>query len=233
MERAANVKSDGVMIVFGPVPIFSMAYRRFGEQLTETRDSPAADRNKQPIADVLARVLPATGLVLEIASGTGQHVEHFARTFPALTWQPTDPDPELIAMTAARVARAGLANLRAPLAFDVHDAVCPVQRADAVLCSNMIHIAPWSATPALLRHARTVLSAGTALVLYGPFKRGGEHTAPSNAAFDANLRARNATWGVRDLDDVALRAREHGLAVDEVVAMPANNFMVILRRKPQ
>jgi SAM-dependent methyltransferase len=204
--------------------------RRFGEKLIDARDSPAAERNKEPIAAVLARVLPAAGLVVEIASGTGQHAEHFARNFPALVWQPTDPDPELLAITAARVAHAGLANLRAPLAFDVHASGPPVEHADAALCSNMIHIAPWSATPALLRHASAMLAGGAPLVLYGPYKRGGEHTAPSNAAFDANLRSRNAEWGVRDLDDVVLLARERGFELAEVVAMPANNLMVILRR---
>lgn len=207
--------------------------RRFGETLIDARDSPAADRNKQPIAEVLARVLPKSGFVLEVASGTGQHAEYFARAFPALTWQPTDPDPELIAVTAARVQRAGLGNLRAPIEFDVHVAAPPVAHADAVFCSNMIHIAPWSATPALLRHASAVLASGAPLVLYGPYKRGGEHTAPSNAAFDANLRARNSEWGVRDLDDVEALAREHGFALAEVVAMPANNFTVILRRNAQ
>jgi SAM-dependent methyltransferase len=207
--------------------------RRFGETLTDARDSPAAERNKQPLAEVLARWLPADGLVVEIASGTGQHAEHFARVFPALRWQPTDPDPELLAITAARVARAGLANLRAPLAFDVHAAAPPVESAAVVLCSNMIHIAPWSATPALLRHANAMLANGALLVLYGPYQRGGEHTAPSNAAFDANLRSRNAEWGVRDLDDVVALAREHGFELAEVVAMPANNLTVILRRTAQ
>jgi SAM-dependent methyltransferase len=207
--------------------------RRFGEKLTDARDSPAAERNKEPIAAVLARVLPAAGLVVEIASGTGQHAEHFARTFPALAWQPTDPDPELLAITAARVARAALENLRAPLAFDVHAEAAPVERAAVVLCSNMIHIAPWSATPALLRHASAMLANGAPLVLYGPYKRNGEHTAPSNAAFDANLRSRNAEWGVRDLDEVEALARDRGFELAEVVAMPANNFMVIFRRTAQ
>jgi len=206
---------------------------RFGETLTASRDSPAAERNKQPIADVLARVLPPTGLVLEVASGTGQHAEHFARAFPALDWQPTDPDAELREIAAARIARAALPNLRAPLAFDVRDAAAPVAGADAVVCINMIHIAPWAATPALLRHASTVLRVGSPLVLYGPYKRGGEHTAPSNAAFDASLRSRNAEWGVRDLDDVAALARDYGFVLDEVVEMPANNLTVIFRRAAQ
>ncbi|HUQ52195.1 MAG TPA: DUF938 domain-containing protein, partial [Gammaproteobacteria bacterium] len=165
-------------------------------------ESPAAERNKQPIATVLARVLPTTGLVLEVASGTGQHAEHFARALPSTTWQPTEAETGLLAALAARVQRAALPNLRVPLAFDVHDELAPVDSAAAVFCANMIHIAPSSAFPALLAHAERLLAAGAPLVLYGPFKRGGEHTAPSNAAFDADLRRRNPEWGIRDLDDV-------------------------------
>jgi hypothetical protein len=194
-------------------------------------ESPAAERNREPIAAVLERVLPATGLVLEVASGTGQHAEHFARTLPGITWQPTEADDGLLAALAARVQRAALPNLNAPLAFDVHDARPPVEAAAAVFCANMIHIAPWSACPALLAHAGRLLAPGAPLVLYGPFKRGGEHTAPSNAAFDADLRRRNAEWGVRDLDVVAALALESKLALDEAVAMPANNFTVVLRRQ--
>ncbi len=195
-------------------------------------ESPAAERNKQPIADVLARVLPSDGLVLEIASGTGQHAEHFARAFPALTWQPSDAVGETFAALTARVQRAALPNLRAPLQFDVHDAA-PFHggNVDAIVCINMIHIAPWSACAALLQHAERLLARGSPLVLYGPFKRGGEHTAPSNAAFDLSLRARNSAWGVRDLDDVAALALQHGLALGEVVAMPANNLCVVLARQ--
>jgi SAM-dependent methyltransferase len=194
-------------------------------------ESPAAERNREPIAAVLERVLPATGLVLEVASGTGQHAEHFARTLPGITWQPTEADDGLLAALAARVQRAALPNLNAPLAFDVHDARPPVEAAAAVFCANMIHIAPWSACPALLAHAGRLLAPGAPLVLYGPFKRGGEHTAPSNAAFDADLRRRNAEWGVRDLDEVTALALESKLALDEAVAMPANNFTVVLRRQ--
>jgi SAM-dependent methyltransferase len=193
--------------------------------------SPAAQRNKQPIADVLARVLPRAGLVLEVASGLGQHAEHFARALPALQWQPTDPDPEALAVLAARVERAALPNLRAPVLFDVHDAAPQLGPIAAVVCSNMIHIAPWSACAALLEHAERWLAPGAPLVLYGPFKRGGEHTAPSNAAFDASLKSRDAAWGVRDLDDVAALARQHSLALAEVVPMPANNLTVVLLRQ--
>jgi hypothetical protein len=193
--------------------------------------SPAAERNKQPIADVLARVLPPAGLVLEIASGTGQHVEHFARVLPALSWQPSDPDLGVLPMLAARVRRAELPNLNAPLRFDVHDAAPELDAVAAVVCINMIHIAPWSACPALLGHAERLLPSRAPLVLYGPFKRGGEHTAPSNAAFDEDLRRRNAAWGVRDLDDVVALAHRHSLVLAEVAAMPANNFTVVLTRQ--
>jgi len=192
--------------------------------------SPPAERNKQPIADVLERVLPQAGLVLEIASGTGQHAEHFARAFPALTWQPSDPDVDALAILAERVRRAALPNLRAPIRLDVHEPP-PIDGIAAVVCSNMIHIAPWSACAALLLDAERWLAPGAPLVLYGPFKRGGQHTAASNAAFDADLRRRNPEWGVRDLDDVVALALRHSLAIVEVVAMPANNLMVVFERQ--
>jgi SAM-dependent methyltransferase len=191
----------------------------------------AAERNKQPIADVLARVLPRAGLVLEVASGLGQHAEHFARALPALTWQPSDPDTEALAVLAARVERAALPNLLAPVLFDVHGAAPQLGPVAAIVCSNMIHIAPWSACAALLEHAERWLAPGSPLVLYGPFKRGGEHTAPSNAAFDSSLRSRDAGWGVRDLDEVAALAKLRSLALAEVVPMPANNLSVVLRRQ--
>ena len=200
-------------------------------RLVELRESPAAERNKQPIGAVLARVLPATGLVLEIASGTGQHAEYFARTLPNLTWQPTEVDADSLAALRARVQRAALPNVLLPLQFDVHDAHRPVASVAAIFCANMLHIAPWTACPALLAHAELWLPRGAPLVLYGPFKRGGEHTAPSNAAFDADLRRRNAEWGVRDLGDVVGIARRHGLELGEVVAMPANNLTVVLQRQ--
>jgi hypothetical protein len=193
--------------------------------------SPAAERNKQPIADVLARVLPPAGVVLEIASGTGQHAVHFAHTFPSLTWQPSEPDAEAVAILAERVRHAGLPNLRAPLELDVHEPPLLRDAVAAVVCINMIHIAPWWACAALLLHGERWLAPGAPLVLYGPFKRGGKHTAPSNAAFDANLRARDPEWGVRDLDDVVALARRHSLDLAEVVAMPANNLSVVLRRQ--
>lgn len=195
------------------------------------RDSPAAERNKQPILAVLERVLPAAGLVLEVASGTGQHAEHFARALPNLRWQPTEADSALIDALAARLQRAALPNLLAPIELDVRVAHAEIGAAAAVFCANMIHIAPWSACVGLLAHAQRWLSSGAPLVLYGPFKRGGEHTAPGNAAFDADLRRRNPEWGVRDLEDVAAAAVERGFELAEVVPMPANNCTVVLRRQ--
>ena len=193
--------------------------------------SPPAERNKQPIADVLAGVLPAAGLVFEVASGTGVHALHFARAMPALEWQPSEGDAELVALLAGRIADAALPNLRAPLRFDVHEPRAPLARADAVVCINMIHIAPWSACDALLRHAGALLVPGAPLVLYGPFMRDGVHTAPSNAEFDRSLRARNATWGLRDLGDVDGLARGHGFELALTVGMPANNLSVVWRRR--
>lgn len=195
------------------------------------RESPAAERNKQPIAAVLVRVLPAAGVVLEVASGSGQHAEHFARAFVGLTWQPSEADAGALPTLAERVQRAALPNLLSPLAFDVHDVAAPVASAAAIFCANMIHIAPWSACAALLAHAEALLARGAPLVLYGPYKRAGQHTAPSNEAFDADLRRRNAAWGVRDLDEVAALARHHSLELDEVIEMPANNCTVVLRRQ--
>ncbi len=192
---------------------------------------PAAERNKQPIAEVLGAVLPAAGVVLEIASGTGQHAEHFARAFPALDWQPTEADVENLTALAARVQRAGLPNLKPPIPFDVHDPAPALGPVAALVCINMIHIAPWSACEALLKHASELLSPGAPLVLYGPFMRDGVHTAPSNAAFDASLRARNPAWGVRDVTDVDALARLRGFALQVTVAMPANNLSVVWRRQ--
>jgi SAM-dependent methyltransferase len=205
---------------------------RYGEVLTHgALESPAAERNKEPILDVLRRVLPAAGTVLEVASGTGQHAVHFARGLPGLIWQPSEPDPQLRTAAQGRVAAAQLANLRAPLALDVLDERWAVdRRVDAIVCINMIHIAPWPATVGLFAHAGRLLVPGALLVVYGPYKRGGAHTAPSNAAFDASLRRRNPDWGVRDLDAVTAVAAESGLRFKELVDMPANNLIVIYER---
>ncbi len=192
--------------------------------------APAAERNKGPILTVLKRVLPTQGLVLEIASGTGQHVVHFARELPHLTWQPSDPDPELRASIRAWISQTGLSNVHVPLDLDVGRLPWPIEAADAVVCINMIHIAPWSATPALIAGAARLLPAAGVLVLYGPYRRDGQHTAPSNAAFDQQLRSSNPNWGVRDLEAVTEAAAALGLALQDVIAMPANNFCVVFRR---
>jgi hypothetical protein len=191
---------------------------------------PAAERNKAPILDVLKRVLPATGLALEIASGTGQHVVHFARALPNLIWQPSDPDPELRRSISARLRSGEPENVRQPLDLDVLCAPWPVSHASAVVCINMIHIAPWAATGALLSGGAQVLASAGVMFLYGPYRRGGAHTAPSNEAFDLDLRARNPEWGVRDLEEIALLAEAAGLELEEIVEMPANNLSVILSK---
>jgi SAM-dependent methyltransferase len=194
------------------------------------RFAPAVARNKAAITEVLARHLPATGLVLEIASGSGEHALHFAAHFPALSFQPTDPDAAALASIAVWQAKVPLPNLQPPLALDVMVDAWPVQKADAVLCINMIHIAPWEASAALMRGAARVLSRDGILFLYGPFKQGGQHTALSNAEFDAGLCAQDARWGVRDLEAVAEIASAAGFAAPVVEAMPANNLSVIFRR---
>jgi hypothetical protein len=191
---------------------------------------PHVARNREPILDVLKRVLPSRGLVLEIASGSGEHAAYYAVQLPALTWQPSDPDLEALNSIAAHRAASGAANLLPPLHLDVTENAWPVERANAMMCANMIHIAPWAACEGLIAGAGRVLPAGGVLYLYGPYKIDGRHIAPSNADFDASLRARNATWGIRDLGDVTTLAQRHGLTLTETVPMPANNFSVVFRR---
>jgi SAM-dependent methyltransferase len=198
-----------------------------GSRIGGALASPAVARNRDPILAVLRRVLPARGTVLEIASGTGEHAVHFAAGLPHLTWQPTDPDTDALASIAAHRASAQLPNLLAPLVLDACAPSWPVTRADAVVAINMIHIAPWPAAEGLMAGAGRLLARGGVLYLYGPFKEDGRHTAPSNAAFDASLRARDPRWGVRDLDAVAALARERGLPLSERVAMPANNLSLV------
>ncbi len=196
------------------------------------RFAPAVARNKAAITEALARHLPASGLVLEVASGSGEHALHFAAHFPALGFQPTDPGAAALASIAAWQAEAQLPNLFPPLALDVMADAWPVPKADAVLCINMIHIAPWEATAALMRGAARVLPREGMLFLYGPFKQGGQHTAPSNAEFDASLRAQDGRWGVRDVEAIADIATAAGFAAPLVEAMPANNLSLIFRRAP-
>ncbi|MGA2892486.1 MAG: DUF938 domain-containing protein [Xanthobacteraceae bacterium] len=191
---------------------------------------PHVARNRDPILAVLSRVLPARGLVLEVASGSGEHAAYFAQALPSLSWQPTDPDAEALASIAAHRAAGGAPNLLPPLRLDVTSDRWPLERADAVLCSNMIHISPWAACEGLIAGAARILPLGGILYLYGPYKIDGRQTAPSNEAFDLDLRARNPLWGIRDLADVEDLAKRHGLTLAETVPMPANNLSVIFRR---
>jgi hypothetical protein len=193
--------------------------------------APAAERNKGPILDVLARVLPPRGLVLEIASGTGQHVMHFAQALPDLTWQPSDPDAELRESIALRVCEEQRPNVNRPIDLDVTRLPWPLPAADAVVAINMIHVAPWSATLALFDGAKALLAGGQVLFLYGPYRRFGRPTSESNAQFDRDLRARDPDWGVRDLEAVSDVAAGAGFELAETVAMPANNFSLVFRRR--
>jgi hypothetical protein len=199
--------------------------------------APATQRNREPILEVLRRALPARGTVLEIASGTGEHAVWLAAKLPGLLIQPSDPDPDNRASIAAWAGFTGVPNVRRPLAIDVTapgweagEGVPPDPA--AILCINMLHISPWAATLGLMRGAGALLPPGGMLYLYGAYKRGGAHTAPSNASFDQSLRARDPDWGVRDLEAVTGAAERAGLAPESVIEMPANNLSVILRRRP-
>ena len=190
------------------------------------RVAPAVARNRDALLDALRLVLPAAGLVLEVASGTGEHAVHVAGALPDLTWQPSDPSKE--ARVSIDAWAHGVRNIRAALALDANDWPWPIAAADALVCVNMIHIAPWSACLGLLRGARAILAPGAALILYGPFLRAGVVPAPSNLEFDAGLRERDPAWGIRALEDVAAAAE--GFTLDRVMAMPSNNLTVVFRR---
>lgn len=194
--------------------------------------APAAARNRDAIWSVLQHHLPDEGLVLEVASGSGEHAVHFARRAPAgLVFQPSDLEPAARASIDAWRSASGLANVRPALALDATAEAWPVTHADAVLSFNMIHIAPWEAAVGLVRGAARVLPPGGLLFLYGPFKREGRHTAPSNEAFDRDfLKARNPAWGVRDLEAVAALAAQAGFGAPMLEEMPANNLSVLFRR---
>jgi SAM-dependent methyltransferase len=192
--------------------------------------SPSAARNRDPILAVLQRILPHAGTVLEIASGTGEHAVHFAAALPHLTWQPTDQDEQALSSIAAHRIASGLPNLLPPLRLDAAAPDWPVERADAVVAINMVHISPWRATQGLIAGAGRVLPPGGVLYLYGAYKENGAHTALSNEAFDQDLRRRNPEWGVRDLDEVTELARTQGLDLAERIAMPANNLSLVFRR---
>lgn len=194
------------------------------------RHAPATLRNRDAIAAVLAGWLPPSGTVLEVASGSGEHVIHFAAAFPYLDWQPSDPDPTGLASIAAWRAEAGRTNIAPPLALDAAAPDWPTECADAVLCINMVHISPWEATLGLFAGAACLLAPGAPLILYGPYVEPDVPTAESNLAFDASLRARNPAWSLRDTDAVKAAAGNAGLSFAERRPMPANNLMLLFRR---
>ena len=196
------------------------------------RHAPSTERNAEPLLAVLRSVFPASGTVLEVAAGTGQHAVHFARALPGLAWLPSDPDPDMRSSIAAWTAAEGPGNLRPPLDLDVADPLAPWPPVfDAALCVNMAHISPWAATLGLLAGAARALPIGGPLAIYGPFMRGGRHTSDSNAAFDSDLKRRNPAWGLRDVGDIAAAADPFGLALDKICEMPANNLTLIFRRQ--
>ena len=209
-----------------------MAVERFYEAPAEgaRRSAPAALRNREPIADVLADWLPRSGLVLEIASGTGEHVIHFAERFPALEWQPSDIHPDALSSIRAWRAFAGLSNVREPVVLEASAPDWPVREADAVLSINMVHISPWVAALGLLDGAAALLGPGAPLIMYGPWVSNGGPTAPSNLDFDADLKRRNRDWGLRRVEVFAAAANARGLQLVETRIMPANNMMLLLRR---
>jgi hypothetical protein len=204
--------------------------RRFYEAPAagERRSAPAALRNREPIAEVLRDWLPETGVVLEIASGTGEHAVYFAERFPALDWQPSDVHRDALTSVEAWRQSAGLPNLRAPIALDAASPDWPVSRADAILSINMVHISPWASALGLLDGAARLLSAGAPLILYGPWLADDVPAAPSNLAFDSDLKRRDPEWGLRRVEDFAAAAQERGLRLIETRAMPANNMMLHL-----
>ena len=196
----------------------------------DRQHAPATLRNRDFILDVLRGVLPTTGVILEIASGSGEHIVHFARNFPALVFQPSDPEPDALLSIAAWVKSTGVTNVRAPIALDGSQSIWPIASADGIICINMVHISPWEATLGLIKGAAAILPPVSPLYLYGPHKRQGFATRPSNQAFDQSLRDHNPNWGLRDLEAVTAIAQSGGFSGPVVTEMPANNLSVVFRR---
>jgi SAM-dependent methyltransferase len=201
-----------------------------GDVQEAKRFAPATVRNRDHIAAALLDVLPDSGLVLEIASGTGEHIVHLAALFAQLSWQPSDYDQAGLASITAWSADASLSNIRPPLQIDASAEHWPIEEADAILCINMVHISPWVATLGLLEGAARILPIGGLLFLYGPYRREGIPTASSNEDFDQSLKARNADWGLRQVEDVVDAAQKAGLVFEKLVEMPANNLSLIFRQ---
>lgn len=191
---------------------------------------PAVARNQDAILEVLRRCLPATGSVLEIASGSGEHGLYFSRELPGLEWRPTDTQAEALDSIAAWRAQEGPPNLLEPLGLDAASSEWPVTAADAVVCINMIHISPWAATQGLMAGAGRILRPDGVLYTYGPYREAGVKTAPSNEAFDESLKSRNLEWGLRDVEAVSAEAVKHGLSLIERVEMPANNLSLVFQK---
>lgn len=192
--------------------------------------APSAERNRDPILTVLRRILPASGLVLEIASGSGAHVVHFAAALPNLIFQPSDPDEAALGSIAARASQTGLVNIRPPIRLDAAAIDWPITAADAIVCINMIHISPWHAAEGLFANAGRYLPSGAPLYLYGPYRRPGRVIEPSNLAFDESLRSRNPEWGLRELESVSALADAAGFGAPAITEMPANNLSLVFRR---
>lgn len=228
MEDASPRRSGGPHLAFGQ----GMAHLNTMTNASQDarRSAPATARNRDPILSVLKRVLPHRGLVLEIASGTGEHALFFSHALPGLTWQPSDMNPEARASIDAWAAAEGPETLRPALPLNVVESPWPVRAADAVVCINMIHISPPECTPALFKGAAAILPAGGPLVLYGPFREGGTHTSESNKEFEGWLKAQDPRFGLRDLDDVARLAADSGFTAPEVTRMPANNLSLVFQR---
>ena len=193
--------------------------------------APAAVRNREPIAEVLAVELPASGKVLELASGTGEHAVHFAARFPALVWQPSDPDEGALASIAAWREESRLPNLLAPIKLDASLNEWSETQADAIFCCNMVHISPVAASEGLLRGAARLLAKDAPLIIYGPFLDPGVETAPSNLAFDADLQRRNPAWGLREIEWLDQLGEGHGFKRTRRYALPANNLVLVYRRQ--
>ena len=204
---------------------------RIGDELDDGRcHAPSAKRNRDAILAVLERVLPRQGFVVEVGSGSGQHATFFAKALPGLTWQPSDIDAEMRRSIRAWIVEERAGNVRDPIALDVREHPWPVEEADAIVCINVLHVAPWAATQHLFAGADEVLSRSGVVYLYGAYRRGGCHTAPSNERFDAELRSFDPQWGLRDVDEVQEAASRAGFALSELVEMPANNLSLVFRR---
>ncbi|MGB0646165.1 MAG: DUF938 domain-containing protein [Bradymonadia bacterium] len=193
--------------------------------------APAAERNKVVITAAISSILPETGLVLELASGTGQHVVHFAEHFPELEWQPSDVSLGACASISAYMSASSATNIKPPIELDVERDRWPVARVDAILAINLVHIAPWSVTSSLFREATGHLTESGVLIMYGPYQLFGHYHAPSNRAFDARLRSENPEWGVRDVRDIVMTAAQHGFVLNALLPMPANNHILVFRRQ--